>query len=313
MDGQTVMGADADGPIAREPSVTDALDEQDPSDDPPPPVSSPRPRARSPEIDIPDVSFATLRRSHAVWSPIVKRYFRSEVRHMDRIPKHQCLFVAHHDGGIMPINGVCFGVAWYEHFAFQRALYVLAHDLIHSVFRPFTDLLPRSGVVPADRSVMDRIIPRGHDILVFPGASRETFRPVWERREIDLGGRTGFIRQAMRHRLPIVPVVSAGSHETILVLRRGRRLASFLGLHKVVRSADALPIIAGLPWGLWFLPFLPPFPLPAKITSEVLEPIDVSGDPDNPRQVQALFDHVLKTMRGGLNRLYDERRWPIFG
>lgn len=262
---------------------------------------------------VPEVSMDTLRRSHAFFSPIVKRYFRSEVRGLDRVPNQQCLIVTHHDGGILPLNGICFGVAWYEHFAFERPLYVLAHDLIHAVFRPFTDLLPKSGLVPADRHVMDRVVEAGHSLLVFPGAARESFRPFSERQRIDLGGRTGFIRQAMRHNIPIVPVVSAGSHETFFVLRRGTRLARWLRIRQVVRSGDVLPVVVGLPWGLWFVPALPQLPLPAKITTEVLEPIQVEGDPDDAESVRRGFDFVLGKMQAALDGLYAERRYPVIG
>lgn len=271
------------------------------------------PVADGEDFAVPEVSFETIRRSHAIWGPVVNRYFRSEVRRMDRIPDRQCLVVTHHDGGVIPINGICFGVAWYEHFDFQRPLYVLAHDLIHKVFSHFTELLPRSGLVPADRHVMDALVPTGHSMLVFPGASKETFRPFWERRKIDLGGRMGFVRQAMRHKIPVVPLVSAGSHETVIVLLRGAKLADLVGLRRLVRSADSLPVMAGLPWGIWALPFLPQLPLPAKITSEVLEPMDLPGDPDDLAAVKQNFDDVLGTMQSALDRLYDERKWPILG
>jgi 1-acyl-sn-glycerol-3-phosphate acyltransferase len=263
--------------------------------------------------ELPTIDVEMLRTSHAVWSPIVRHYFRSTVRGMERIPKEQSLFVAHHDGGVFPVNGVCFGVAWYDHFEFSRGLYVLTHDLIHQVFRPFTELLPRSGLVPADRAWMDRVVSSGHDLLVFPGAARETFRTYWEREDIDLGGRTGFVRQALRHRLPIVPVVSAGSHETLIVLRRGARLARWLGLRKIVRSADNLPLLLGLPWGVWILPILPQFPLPAKVTTEVLEPIEPRGDPDDDAAVQRVFYVVLGSLKQALHRLYAERRYPVLG
>jgi 1-acyl-sn-glycerol-3-phosphate acyltransferase len=232
---------------------------------------------------------------------------------MGRVPDGQCLVVAHHDGGILPMNGICLGVAWHEHFNFERPLYVLAHDLIHRVFSPFTEILPRSGVVPADRKVMDGVVETGHSLLVFPGAARESFRPFSERKTIDLGGRVGFVRQAMRHALPIVPVVSAGSHETLYVIRRGARLARWLQLDKIVRSADVMPLIAGLPWGIWILPFLPQLPFPAKITTEVLPAITVEGDPDRPEDVKAGFDRVLGEMQPALERLYAERKYPILG
>ncbi len=264
-------------------------------------------------VELSEVSIPTVRKSHAFFSPVVRRYFRSEVRGLSRIPPRQVLLVTHHDGGVLPLNGICFGVAWSEHFAFERPLYVLAHDLIHATFKPFTDLLPRSGVVPADRHVMDRVVQAGHSLLVFPGAARESFRPFSERRRIDLGGRLGFVRQAMRHGIPIVPFVRAGAHETLIVLRRGARLARWLRLNSIVRSADVLPVVAGLPWGLWLMPALPQLPLPAKITTEVLEPIELDGDAEDERAVRRGFDLVLARMQASLDALYAERRYPILG
>ncbi len=150
-------------------------------------------------------------------------------------------------------------------------------------------------------------------MLVLPGAARESFRTFRDRACIDLGGRSGFVRQAMKLGIPIVPVVSAGSHETLVVLRRGARVAEALGIPRLVRSADVWPVIAGFPWGIWAAPFLPHVPLPAKITTEVLEPIAVSGDPDDERSVRDGLDRVLSAMRPALTRLYRERRWPVLG
>jgi 1-acyl-sn-glycerol-3-phosphate acyltransferase len=262
---------------------------------------------------VPEVCEATVARSLAVLGPLVRAYFRSEVRGLERVPPGQCLLVTHHDGGVFPINAICLGVGWYEHFGTGRPLYVLSHDIIHAAFDPFTDLLPRSGLVRADRAMMEAVAKTGHSMLVLPGAARESFRPYRERARIDLGGRIGFVRQAMRLGIPIVPVVSAGSHETLFVLRRGGRIASAMGLPRLVRSADVWPLIAGFPWGIWAAPFVPHLPLPAKITTEALAPIVVEGDPDREADVRAGFDRVLGVMRGALQRLYAARRFPVVG
>lgn len=241
---------------------------------------------------------------------------------MERVPSSQTIIVTHHDGGVLPINGICIGVAWYDQFKFERPMYVLTHDLLHSLWDPFSRLLAESGLVPADRATMDAVLATGESVLIFPGAARESFRSFWQRREIDLGGRTGFVAQAIRWGLPITPVVSAGSHETVIVLSRGQSVAKWLGIPKIVRSADVMPLLAGLPWGVWALPFLPQFPLPAKITTEVLEPIwlpDALGrdlspkDADNPEVVNAGFQVVLSRMKATLNALCNERKWPILG
>lgn len=265
-----------------------------------------------------------LERSFSVLQPFVRTYFRAEVRGMERVPeREQVLVVTHHDGGVLPVNGICFGVHWYERFGFDRPLYVLTHDIIHQFFDLLgTGLLPDSGLVRADRRVMDRVVSTGSSLLVFPGAARETFRPYSERTNIDLGGRSGFVAQSIRWGLTILPVVSAGAHETVFVIRRGRRIAEALGLPKWFRSADVFPILAGLPFGVWALPFLPQIPLPAKITTEVLPPIrprDLFGrevhpsEADDPRLVREGYERVLERMRAAVTKLYAERRFPIIG
>jgi len=259
---------------------------------------------------------------HRVLDPIVRVWFRSEVRQLGRVPSEQTLVVTHHDGGVLPVNGLCFGLGWHEHFDFQRPLFVLTHDVLHQALPPLGSALRAVGCIRADRHQMDAALSTGASVLVFPGAARESFRPFWHRRRIDLGGRTGFVAQAIRWDLPITPVVTAGSHETLIVLSRGHQTAKRLGVQRLVRSADVWPVLAGLPWGLWALPFLPHVPLPAKLTTEVLEPIylpKVLGrrlsprDAEDPDVVQAGFHEVLRRMRAGLDRLYDARRWPIFG
>lgn len=272
--------------------------------------------------EVPKIEVHVLARSHRILSRIIRSYFRSEIRGLERLPTSQTLIITHHDGGMLPINGICFGVHWYDAFGFERPLYVLTHDLLHSLWDPFSQLMADSGLLRADRRSMDAVLATGESVLLFPGAARESFRSFWQRRNIDLGGRKGFVAQAIRWGIPITPVVSAGAHETVIVLSSGQRLAQKLQIPKIVRSADVLPLLAGLPWGVWAIPFLPQLPIPAKITTEVLAPIDLSEvvgrpvrpeDADDEAIVQAGFELVLQRMREALGRLYDERKYPFIG
>jgi hypothetical protein len=90
--------------------------------------------------------------------------------------------------------------------------------------------------------------------------------------------------------------------------------------------ADVFPIVAGLPFGIWLGACLPQLPLPAKITVQVLPPIDVrksaeeflgrplaDEDLDNPGVVAFCFHQVRDTMQRALTALYAERRYPILG
>lgn len=256
-----------------------------------------------------------------VLDPIFRYYFRAEVRGTERFPQEQTMLVCNHDGGMLPIDGLIIGSAWHHRFNFKRPLHILVHDMVLR----FAGGLRRIGAVLADRHNLDRVMDAGHSVLIYPGASRETFRPFWERKRITLGDRTGFIRHALRRRLLLTPVVSAGVHETFFVLARGTWFAELTGMRRLFR-ADVFPIVAGLPLGVWLGATFPQLPLPAKITAEVLEPIDVvalaeqlrgrpliASDLDDPVLVGACFNHVRERMQAALDRLYAERRLPIIG
>jgi len=115
-------------------------------------------------------------------------------------------------------------------------------------------------------------------------------------------------------------------HETFFVLWRGGWLADRLGITRHLR-ADVFPIVAGLPFGIWLGVTFPQLPLPAKLTVEVLPPIDVFheaerllGRPlqdrdieDDPEIAHSAFHLVRDRMQHALDRLYAERRFPILG
>jgi 1-acyl-sn-glycerol-3-phosphate acyltransferase len=76
--------------------------------------------------------------------------------------------------------------------------------------------------------------------------------------------------------------------------------------------AEILPVSFGFPFG--FSVFFPPnLPLPSKIVTQVLAPIDVvekfGEDPD----VHAVDAHVRDVMQSALDKLARKRRFPILG
>jgi len=66
-----------------------------------------------------------------------------------------------------------------------------------------------------------------------------------------------------------------------------------------------------VPWGIDVGDVFGHIPLPAKITIEVLEPIDVRGR--YGEDVDAAYDDITATMQDALDRLAAGRRWPILG
>ena len=57
-------------------------------------------------------------------------------------------------------------------------------------------------------------------------------------------------------------------------------------------------------------------PLPAKIRTELLEPIEVDTDPDradDKAYVQKIYDQVEAEIQAGMDRLAAKRRLPVLG
>jgi 1-acyl-sn-glycerol-3-phosphate acyltransferase len=249
--------------------------------------------------------------------PIRERYFRAEIAGLENIPDEPAMLVGNHDGGYVFPDAICFGSFYYDAFGGdQRRCYALMHDYPFRIAPTLTEWLQRCGVLPASRRNAERVLEAGHHLLVYPGGSLEAFRTFRDRRRLSLGARTGFVRQALKHDVPIVPVVSVGAHETLFVLMRGNRLAERLGLRKLMR-VDVLPLWLGLPFGLGWGP-LPNIPLPSKIKLEVLPPIRLrdelgSDDTSDDRLLRAGLDLVRSRMQHVADRMYDERRFPLIG
>jgi 1-acyl-sn-glycerol-3-phosphate acyltransferase len=238
-------------------------------------------------------------------------YFRGETRGLGNVPEEgPVLLVGNHSGGnLSPDSGV-FVLAFSAYFGVERPLYVLAHNLV--VAWPGLGFLRRFGVLPASHQSAEEALESGAAVLVYPGGDREVHRPVWERNVVDFGGRKGWIEVALEQDVPIVPVVAIGGQETSLFLSRGEHLARLLMLDRLLRL-KVLPISLALPWGLNVGDFLGHIPLPAKITIEVLPPIDLREEFGPDPDVDEIYDHVVRLMQETLDALAAERRLPVLG
>jgi 1-acyl-sn-glycerol-3-phosphate acyltransferase len=245
--------------------------------------------------------------------PLLRRafgtYHRAEVRGLDNIPDGASLLVGNHSGGTMIVDTFVFALEFYAHFGPDRRFHQLAHDV--AVRWPFTGIR-RYGTLAASHDNARRAFEHDAPVLVYPGGDHETFRPSWRGDEIQFGGRKGWIRLALEQNVPVVPLVSVGGQETALFLTRGERVAKATGFDRLTRI-KVLPVALGPPLGVHLLDLPIRLPLPAKITLEVLPPIDLrarfGADPD----VDEVYDEVTGEMQETLSDLSGERILPLVG
>ena len=234
-------------------------------------------------------------------------YFRADVRGLDRIPADKpVLLVGNHSGGNVPPDTIVLTLAFCSYFGVERPFFQLAHNMVVST--PGLGWLRKFGTVAANSENARLALQAGRAsaLLVYPGGDYEVARPSWERHVVDFGGRKGYVQLAREAGVPIVPVASVGGQETALFLDRGEWLAKLLRVDKMFRL-KTFPISLALPWGLNISDLGLHLPLPAKITVEIQEPIDVDGDDD------MVNDKVLASLQDGVDRLAAERRFPVIG
>ena len=241
--------------------------------------------------------------------PALDFWFRPEIRGLERVPEGPALLVGNHNGGSMSPDSFVTAVSLYRERGAEYVPYFLAHDMVVRlpIFRSFVPC----GVVRASQAMAHRVFAAGRKVLVYPGGETDTLRPWAQRDRIVFAGRTGYVRLALRERVPVVPIVVAGAHEVFVVLGGGHALARML-LTKPLFRVGTWPLTLSLPWGL--TPGPPPLylPFPVRMLGEVLDPIEFEpAGPDaaaDDAYVQRCDDLVRARMQAALSRLAAERR-----
>src|SRR6188472_655313 len=258
-----------------------------------------------------------LRAQKPVWVALCDHYFRLETSGWERLPQETSLLIGNHSGGALTMDAWTLVFDWWRRFGAERVLHATAHDVLMAA-PGLGDYFRHCGVIPASRQGVSAALSAGRDVIIWPGGEVDSMRNWRRRDEAVLGGRKGFVRQAIRSGVPIVPVASVGGHDTVFVLSEGRWLANALdrltGLKKTLRAVT-MPIVLGIPLGVTIETIPTHLPLPAKIRTELLDPIHVDNDPErvNDRAyVDSIYLEVKSAIQDAMDRLATQRRFPIF-
>lgn len=242
---------------------------------------------------------------------LLTSYFSPEVRGIEHLPiDGPALLIGNHNAvSYMPDAWVT-ALAIVDRRGTESPAYTLTYDLLLTfpIVGPF---LRRIGAVPAGTDQAEAALAEGAVVLDYPGGDWEACRPWSARNTIDFEGRTGFVRLALHTGVPLIPVVSQGSHDSLVVLSRGTWLARAMGLPAM--HIKVFPILLG-PLGITTA-LLPPPPLPSHITVEFLAPMtwaDLGPEAaEDPAVVARCANEVISVMQEALDRLQVDHPHPV--
>lgn len=257
----------------------------------------------------------TIEELMQTWSWFYDYYFRVQTDGWENVPDGQVLLVGSHNGGLAAPDMMMMMYDWFRNFGTERLAYGLMHPSAWVVYQPIAQFAAKAGAIRANPNLAIAAFEKGASVLVYPGGAQDVFRPYWQRDKIEFAGRKGFIKLALRQEVPIVPLISKGAHETIIVLadfyQQVKQLHEW-GLFPWFFDLDpkVFPIYLGLPW-LFSLGPLPNFPLPSQIHTRVCRPIifkkygqEAARDRD---YVDQCYHQVVNQMQKDLHILYSEK------
>lgn len=213
---------------------------------------------------------AFIRASVPFFEWMLERYHTFSIDGVEHLPEGRALIVGNHNGGIVAPDMFALMLTFWRRFGVERPAYGLMHDFAcrFPVTGKFT---MRLGGVAAHPANAIRLLERDAPVLVYPGGALDAFRPSSRRNKVVFSGRSGFVRVALRSRAPIIPVVAAGAHDGFHIFTDGSAFAERTGLKKHTRI-EVVPIIAGLPWGVYVGPGWY-WPLPVRMKLRILPPM----------------------------------------
>jgi len=234
----------------------------------------------------------------ALWRFFI-RYHRYEVQGLDVLLRSRPMLVAGYHG-----RPAAWDLCMLTVVVFDRLGYI-PHGVFHSglMHGPVGRMLRGIGGVSGDDGTLAEAVRRGEHILVTPGGAREGTRSFLDRYRVEWGDRSGYVRLAIRYRLPIVPAGASGVDDTFIGLNWGYETSRRLGI------PPNFPVWFGVgPFGL--SPFSLPFPV--RIRTVLGEPIE---DPTDPRvherdedAVAAIHQKTVAAVQEILDRANRRRR-----
>jgi 1-acyl-sn-glycerol-3-phosphate acyltransferase len=198
-----------------------------------------------------------------IYSFLYHLWFRVDVEGIGNVPSEGGALLVCNHAGALPPDAPMIAKAIKEEHPRPRPLHLTAEHFFKG-YPGFSMLLPKLGGVAAHPANVQRLLADEEQlVLVFPEGRKGTEKLFKDRYRLRRFGRGGFVKAAMRARVPIVPIALVGAEEAQPV---------FAQLPQLARLTRTL-----------YAPVSPLFYLPAKFTIRFLEPIPTEFGPTHPR------------------------------
>jgi 1-acyl-sn-glycerol-3-phosphate acyltransferase len=258
---------------------------------------------------------AVIERLFPLCEWLYHHYFQVTSDGWEHVPPEPALVIGSHNGGLSTPDTLMITYDWFARLGTTRPVYALMDPKTWTVMPPLGRLAARVGAVRAEPRMAIAALESGASLLIYPGGSKDVFRPFSDRHKIHLNGQRGFIKLALEYDLPIVPLISYGAHSTLIVLAEIHdQLASWSHGHfpwPFGFDPGVFPIYLGLPWGLAIGP-LPniPFPKPFHLRFCPSIRFERSGEAaaHDRDYVEQCYRQVERTMQTALDQLVVEQQ-----
>jgi 1-acyl-sn-glycerol-3-phosphate acyltransferase len=246
---------------------------------------------------------------------LYRNYFRVQTDGWEHVPKTgKVLLIGSHNGGLAAPDTVMMTYDWFRQFGTDRLAYAVMEPKVWQALPGVARLAAQVGAIQPHPDLARAALRRDAAVLIYPGGSKDVFRPHSLRNKIYFHGHKGFIKLALQEEAPIIPFISHGAHSTLIVL--ADIYPQLQQLHKWGMpwlggfDPGVFPIYLGLPWGIGVGP-LPNIPLPIPIHTRVCPPIlfeRYGQEAARDRQyVEQCYDRVCQQMQQELDRLVQEK------
>lgn len=210
---------------------------------------------------------------------LLEKYFRYEVRGLEKVPKKRALIVMNH--GIIPFHGFLFAKQLID----RRKIYPrgLGAEFLFRI-PGLREFFLKGGAVNASPKNAERLLRENQILMIAPGGIYEALIAKQGLRRIPWERRKGFVELAVKTMTPIVPTYCRGInsvyYNSYLLLKPRIKLLE--------KTRFSLPFFFGLGF----------FPLPRKLVHLVGRPIPITKKRGETfaKQVQRIHQQVVSAV-----------------